>query len=1510
MKQQLQELKNRLLRLTGTGILVLMFCCWASSASQAQTNIQIGTGTSTTSVGPIYSCWSYSYTQSIFTASELSAAGASSGQLITKVRWYHTTGNSNLSYYNNWTIRMGNTSQSIFPSTSSWIPASAMSVVYSNTFASLPTNSWIEFTLSTPFLYTGGNLVIAVDENAGGNYQYYCSAYWRYTNSGGATSDYRHMYYYSDTNNPNPLSPPNASSRTRNRPNIQLELTSGAACAGTPNPGNTNTSDATICQGNSATLTLANSTPGTGVSYQWQSSPNSTGPWTNFGTNSASQSVSPSVATWYHCLVTCSGGGTGTSNPVQVGMNNFLDCYCSSGATSTYDEEIFNVTFGSLNNTSTCSTLAPGPGSVQNMYSNYVGFTTVPNVSQYDVVPFSVTRSTCNGNYTNRVAIYIDYNRNGLLTDPGELVYTSPSAVGGGVSSGTIIIPGTASVGQTLMRVVHSETSGVPAPCGTFSWGETEDYLINILQAVPCTVPPAAGTASVSASSLCAGTSATLTASGFASGLGITYQWVESASASGPWTSVSGGTLPSISTGSVSSPTYYKFGVTCSGNTQYTNTVFVDVVTDQAICGTFCSSQASSTADEEIFNVTVGTLNNSSTCSSLAPGAGSIQNRYSNYTGLAAPLLQSGISHSFSVTLGYCGSYNYSNVAGIFIDFNHNGSFTDPGENVWSKSYGSVTYPSQTFTGSFMIPGTALTGLARMRVVLIEGSALNPCAGYTWGETEDYVINIFTPPCAGTPAVSSVLASPASTCPSQGTSNLNATGFTSGYSGISYQWLSSTTSGGPYSPITGATETDFGATGLTTPGTIYYVMQTTCANSGLSSLSNETSVIVVDPTVQSVSGGTRCGYGTVDLAAVAPSGLTLNWYDAATGGSNLGTGATFTTPEINNTTTYYVSASTGGVSSPLTTTFAGGNGFDGNMFDITAINTATIDSFAANFNSGSGTAEIWYRPGTYVGHTTSNAGWILAGTASYTSSGNGAPGTLINVNVNVTIPAGSTYGFFVYGTGGITYTNGSAVGAVFASDANIQFKEGHGGGYFNLTNSPRVFNGRIIYHTGCEGTRTPVVATVTPAPAISYAASSNLVCSGNPVTLTASSSNDPNYTYVWTSVPAGFNATGSSVTANPTGSGVVYQLLATDNTSGPNAGCAAFGTTTVLTTVNNITLSAGVTPSTGVCPGFDAQLNASASEGTYCTPVTSCTFPDQISNVSFATISNPSGCNGASTGGYTLFSTYNPTIVAGAPYPISVTTSGDVEGLAIWIDLNQDQVFDASEAFFNGYAGTNPATYTTNILIPTSALNGSTRMRIRCQYANNPLAAGPCANYTYGETEDYLITVTNGVTPSGSGITYSWTGNNLTATNIANPVAQALTTTSNYVVTVTSGSTGCIKTENVLVNVNPEPVVSTLPINAACEGSSMSVSASDYSANPAGTFAWSGPNGFYATTVVNGASVSVTPQGVIGVNDGMYMVVGTNSYGCQDTSYTNWILNPNPVPYVVSGSLDSVSCPG
>jgi len=60
------------------------------------------------------------------------------------------------------------------------------------------------------------------------------------------------------------------------------------------------------------------------------------------------------------------------------------------------------------------------------------------------------------------------------------------------------------------------------------------------------------------------------------------------------------------------------------------------------------------------------------------------------------------------------------------------------------------------------------------------------------------------------------------------------------------------------------------------------------------------------PTITAV-GNSRNGAGTVDLTATASSG-TINWYTAASGGTSIGTGSPWTTPNISSTTTYYAEA--------------------------------------------------------------------------------------------------------------------------------------------------------------------------------------------------------------------------------------------------------------------------------------------------------------------------------------------------------------------------------------------------------------------------------------------------------------------------------------------------------------------------------------------------------------------------------------------------------------------------
>ena len=151
--------------------------------------------------------------------------------------------------------------------------------------------------------------------------------------------------------------------------------------------------------------------------------------------------------------------------------------------------------------------------------------------------------------------------------------------------------------------------------------------------------------------------------------------------------------------------------------------------------------------------------------------------------------------------------------------------------------------------------------------------------------------------------------------------------------------------------------------------------------------------------------------------------------------------------------------------SSVTTTFSAGNSQSGNMFDIAATNEVTVTSFDGH-PQGNTDYEVYYRAGSHLGFEDVSTAWTLVGSASgVVAQPQGSP-TSIPIAVDVTIPAGETYAFYVTSTTSVNqnYSNGSLVGAVFASDANMQFLEGTGNAYpFGSTFSPRVFNGVIHY---------------------------------------------------------------------------------------------------------------------------------------------------------------------------------------------------------------------------------------------------------------------------------------------------------------------------------------------------------------------------------------------------------------------------------------------------------------
>ncbi|MBL7712970.1 MAG: hypothetical protein JNL13_10910, partial [Chitinophagaceae bacterium] len=276
--------------------------------ASGQTTITVGTGTSTTTNNPIASCWDYSYTQQIYTAAEISAAGgAASLGVIAKLRFYFNSGAATNS--DNWTIYIGHTSKTSFSSTSDWVAVSSLTNVFSGIVTFPAAKNWLEVPLSSYFTWDGtSNIVIAVDENKPG---FYCSNNWTYTAKTNSS-----LYYRRDDIDIDPAAPP-AGSRSANRANVQFVFQ--PLCSGTPVAGSTSVSSASVCAGASINLSLPTASAGAGIVYQWQSSPDNVTYTDISGATAMSYTTKPTTATWYRCKVSCvAAPASATSTPVQV----------------------------------------------------------------------------------------------------------------------------------------------------------------------------------------------------------------------------------------------------------------------------------------------------------------------------------------------------------------------------------------------------------------------------------------------------------------------------------------------------------------------------------------------------------------------------------------------------------------------------------------------------------------------------------------------------------------------------------------------------------------------------------------------------------------------------------------------------------------------------------------------------------------------------------------------------------------------------------------------------------------------------------------------------------------------------------------------------------------------------------------------------------------------------------------------------------------------------------------
>ncbi len=278
---------------------------------------------------------------------------------------------------------------------------------------------------------------------------------------------------------------------------------------------------------------------------------------------------------------------------------------------------------------------------------------------------------------------------------------------------------------------------------------------------------------------------------------------------------------------------------------------------------------------------------------------------------------------------------------------------------------------------------------------------------------------------------------------------------------------------------------------------------------------------------------------------------------------------------------------------------------------------------------------------------------------------------------------------------------------------------------------------------------------------ISGAAGSYTVSVTHKGTLTGGSQD---YTLIVTgasSTPIVCNAT---VPGNVSASGVTANEASINWNTIPGAtydlryralGASSWTTTAVNGSSSTLTALAPLTD-------YEVQVRSKCSDGTtsnysastafsttelvlnYCNSQGNNINDEYIGRVQLGTINNSSGA----VSGYQDFTSVSTDLTKGNSYTITVTPTWTAtvynEGYSVWIDFNKNGTFDSSEQVFS-QAATSTSPVSGSFTVPTSASNGSTRMRVSMKYNGIPTA---CETFTYGQVEDYSVVLGD---DSGSG---------------------------------------------------------------------------------------------------------------------------------------------------------------
>lgn len=697
--------------------------------------------------------------------------------------------------------------------------------------------------------------------------------------------------------------------------------------------------------------------------------------------------------------------------------------------------------------------------------------------------------------------------------------------------------------------------------------------------------------------------------------------------------------------------------------------------------------------------------------------------------------------------------------------------------------------------------------------------------------------------------------------------------------GFTYNWYNAATGG-----TLVATGTSF-TTAVLNATVIYYaeaVNSTGCSSSTRTKVTVNVNDLPSAPVVADASGSTTptvCSGSTATLKATSNTpGVIFNWYDAATGGNLVFTGATFTTAPLTANVIYYVAAvsSTSGCASPTRTAIA----ITVTSPPVTPVpvsaNVTVCSGSPATLGVASPLAGATYRWYSDAARTnlvftgpTFVTGPISVNTPFYLESASGScSSALVTVQVTV-VPAPSTP----------VIANGATVQTCAGSQVTLSVTSPQAGITYNWYNAAAggilvstgttfttaALNGNVSYFveavnaTGCTSPgRAGVAITVNPRPVnpvvtATGGSTSPSICAGSPVTLTATSTTS-NVTFNWYTVASGGSPvfSGATFTTTPAAT-TVYYVEAVSNVSGCTSGSRTPISVTVTTPPATPTVAAA---NVSVCSGSSATVAVS-------NPLLGITYK-WYSDAARTTLvfTGPTYVTGAITTNRTYYvdatngscssataATVQVTVNAlpGAPTIANGASVQTCAGTQVSLNIANPQAGLTYNWYTSG-AGGIPIAVGSTFITPTlnstttyyaeavnaSGCGSSTRTSVVVNV--NPLPVSPAITATGGSSAPSICAGSSTTLTANSptaGVTFNWytaaTGGSLVFTG---PVftTPALATTTIYYVEAASTTSGCSSPTRtaVVVTVTPPPAVPTLvsaSVNA-CAGSPATLSVS------------------------------------------------------------------------------------